>query len=254
MKLRYILPLVALLPFSAMAQKEQSTSIIKAALRGLHVELRAGLNVGGTSPLPMPQEIREIKSYNPTLNLSLEANVHKYFEQSHWGMLLGVRLETKGMKTDARVKNYHMKMISEDGGKLEGAFTGYVKTNVNCNSVSVPVLITYSPNDRLRLSAGPYVGWMFNGSFTGSAYDGYIREGDPTGEKTTVTSATYDFSEDLRKMQWGLQAGVQWMAFKHLGVFADLQWGTSSIFPSDYTNVTFKLYPIYANFGVTYLF
>ena len=45
-----------------------------------------------------------------------------------WGISTGIRLETKGMKTDATVKNYHMKMIANDGGEMEGQWTGGVTT------------------------------------------------------------------------------------------------------------------------------
>ena len=79
-------------------------------LRGLEYRLKAGFNIGGTSPLPLPQEIRKINSYDPTLQIAVEADVVKWFDK--WGMLVGLRLENKGMKTDANVKNYGMKMTS----------------------------------------------------------------------------------------------------------------------------------------------
>ena len=74
---------------------------------------------------------------------------------------------------------------------------------------------------------------MFDGEFSGSAYDGYLRHVDPTGERVEVTRASYDFSDDLRHFQWGAQVGAQWRAYKHLAVYADLEWGFNNIFPSD---------------------
>ena len=50
---------------------------------------------------------------------------------------------------------------------------------------------------------------------------------------TNGAIATYDFSGDLRKFQWGVQAGVDWQAFKHLKVHADLNWGLNDIFNKD---------------------
>ena len=87
---------------------------------------------------------------------------------------------------------------------------------------------------RWDLKFGPYISILTNGDFSGVAYDGYIREGDPTGTKANVTEATYDFSGDLRKFQWGLDAGAEWRAYKHLSVYADLTWGLNSIFPGDF--------------------
>lgn len=234
--------------------KETDTNILKAALKGWHVSIGAGFNIGGTSPLPLPKEIRSIDSYRPTISISVEGATQKMFD-AHWGLRTGIRLENRGMKTDATVKNYHMEAVNVDGsGTVIGAWTGHVKTEVNNNYLTIPLLAVYQFNDRWQVQGGPYIAWMFNGSFTGEAYDGYIRDQDPTGEKAQVTRATYDFSDDLRHFHWGLQVGGQWKAYKHLAVTANLQWGLNGIFPNDFGSVTFALYPIYANIGFSYLF
>lgn len=234
--------------------KETDTNLIKAALKGWHVRLGAGFSIGGTSPLPLPAEIREIKSYNPTLCIQLGAEAHRKFDK-HWGVMWGVRFETKGMKTDARVKNYHMEAVNDEGtGKVEGAWTGKVKTEVNNKYLTFPILATYSFNDRWMVQAGPYFSYLINGDFSGKAYDGYIRDQDPTGQKAEVSSASYNFSGNLRRFAWGVQLGGEFKAYKHLSVSADLTWGLNSIFPSNFTSVTFALYPIYGTLGFHYLF
>ena len=53
-------------------------------------------------------------------------------------MKLGVRLETKGMRTRARVKNYHMEMTADDGGYMVGAWTGHVSTKVRNANLTFP--------------------------------------------------------------------------------------------------------------------
>lgn len=242
----------------AQTKKEVSDTdknLINAALKGWHIRLSAGYNIGGTAPLPMPREIRGIESYNPGLNLSIEGTVEKMFGKGNWGMRWGVRLETKGMTTKAETKNYHMEAWNTDGsGQVIGAFTGKVKTNVNNTYLTLPVLAVYRINERWNISAGAYASYLLDGEFTGTAYDGYIRDQNPTGEYTDVTRAEYDFSEDIRKFNWGLQAGVEYKAYKHLALFANLQWSMNGIFPSDYGSVTFTLYPIYGTLGFTYLF
>ena len=91
------------------AQKSQNQTLINAALHGWEYELRAGVSIGGTSPLPLPVEIRSIDAYNPTLALMLEGNAIKWLGKSKkWGITTGVRLETKNMITKATVKNYGM--------------------------------------------------------------------------------------------------------------------------------------------------
>lgn len=246
---------LGLLAFAPLhAQKSEGESMLRAALKGWHVKLRAGFLIGGTSPLPLPQEIRSINSYNPTLNIGIEGDAQKMFDNSRWGISVGVRIETKGMKTDATVKNYYMEMTAEEQGYVEGMWTGSVKTHVRATYLTFPVLAVFKVAPRWELHAGPYVSWMYDGDFNGSAYDGYLRNENPTGEKAEVSYATYDFSSDLRRFQWGAQLGAEWQAYKHLGVYADLTWGINSIFPKNFESITFALYPIYLNVGFSYLF
>lgn len=253
---KILLLLFSLSSLVAMAQqeaKESDDNLLKAALRGWHVRVGAGVSIGGAAPLPIPAEIRAIDSFNPTLCIQLEGAAQKKFDK-HWGMMVGVRFANKGMETDATVKNYHMEAVSVDGGRVVGAWTGHVKTNVDLNYLSFPILATYDFNDRWSVNLGPYFSYMMKGDFTGEAYDGYIRDQDPTGEKAEVSSAVYDFSNDLRRFQWGLQAGGEFKAYKHLSVSVNLQWGLNGIFPGDYTSVTFPLFPIYGTLGFNYLF
>lgn len=260
MKRTFIAFLIAIAAISVSAQTQKEVSdtdknLISAALKGWHIRLSAGYNIGGTAPLPLPREIRGIESYNPGLNLAIEGTVEKMFGKGNWGLRWGVRLDTKGMTTKAETKNYHMEAWDTEGsGQIIGAFTGKVKTSVKNTYVTVPVLAVYNINKRWNVSAGAYASYLLDGEFTGSAYDGYIRDQNPTGEKAEVTRAEYDFSNDMRKFNWGLQAGGEYKAYKHLAVFANLQWAMNGIFPSDYGSVTFELYPIYGTLGFTYLF
>jgi hypothetical protein len=41
---------------------------------------------------------------------------------------------------------------------------------------------------------------------------------------------------------------------QHMNVFGGLDWGLSSIFPSDFETIPFKMYPVYAKFGLAYRF
>ena len=47
--------------------KDHDFNLLKAALKGWHVRLGAGFNLGGTSPMPLPRSIRAIDGYNPNL-------------------------------------------------------------------------------------------------------------------------------------------------------------------------------------------
>lgn len=68
------------------AQENQNRTLINAALHGWEYEIRAGVSIGGTSPLPLPVEIRSIDAYNPTLALMLEGNAIKWLGKTKkWG-------------------------------------------------------------------------------------------------------------------------------------------------------------------------
>ena len=243
-----ILGLLLLTSHSLFAQKDQNAGIINSYLIGLEYEVKAGFSIGGTS----------IDSYNPTLQIAIEGNVTKWLNPARtWGIMLALRLETKGMKTDARVKNYSMEIIGDGGERMKGFWTGQVKTKVNNSYLTVPVLAAWRVSPRWKLNAGPYVSYRMEGNFTGDVYDGYLRELDPTGNKVVFEdgkSAPYDFSKDLRRFAWGLQLGGEWKAFKHLNVYADLTWGMNDIFKKDFNTITFAMYPIYLNMGFGYAF
>lgn len=254
--------LLCLILFSAttstQAQEERNHGIIWSSLHGLEYEVKAGINIGGAAPLPLPEEIRALTGYSPNVNLSIEGIITKWFDkQKKWGMILGFRLENKGMETKARVKNYGMEIIGDGGERLAGNWTGKVKTKFRASYFSIPVLAAYQFSKRVKFSAGPYFSFKTSGDFNGYVSEGYLRKGDPTGTKVEFTgenTAPYDFSNDLRNIQWGVQAGVNWKAFKHLTVSGDLIWGLNDIFNKDFNTITFAMYPIYLNVGFGYAF
>lgn len=254
MKKIFLFSLVALLSTQmGWAQNDRTPYLIKSAFRGLEYEVKAGFSIGGVSPIPLPAEIRAIESYHPTMLIAIEGNATKWFSE-RWGAEVGIRLENKGMKTDAKVKNYNMEMTATDGGYMKGAWTGYVSTKVRNSYLTFPVLATFKVSKRWAIKGGAFMSYMAEGEFSGSAYDGYLRNGDPTGEKVNVTEATYDFSDDLRRFAWGAQLSGEWRAFKHLNIYADLTWGLNDIFKSDFNVIQFNMYPIYLNVGFGYVF
>ena len=217
------------------AQQERNQGIIWSSLRGLEYTVKAGINIGGTAPVPLPREIRAIDSYRPTLCVSIEGDIKKWFgESKEWGMMIG-----------------------SGGEKLKGNWTGGVQTKVENTYFSIPVVALYQLNNRVSFSAGPFVSFATNRNFSGYVYDGYLREINPTGTKVEFSGdnrASYDFSDNLRKFQWGAQIGTEWKAFKHLIVYADLTWGLNDIFQKDFDTITFGMYPIYLNVGFGYAF
>ena len=256
---KYIILLLSVLMATPLfAQEDRSPGMIKSALLGLEYQVKAGVSIGGTAPLPMPVEIRKIEGFNPTMLFAVEGNVTKWFHNSEkWGARVGIRLENKGMTTDARVLNYGMEIIGDGGELVQGRWTGDVRTHVKNTYLTFPISAVYRLNRRFNFTLGPYVSYMFEGDFSGHVSNCYLREGDPTGNKVIFEndkSAAYDFSSDLRRFQWGAQLGCEWRALKHLNVYADLTWGLNGIFKGDFHTITFPLYPIYLTAGFGYVF
>lgn len=232
--------------------------LIWSYLNGINYDVRAGINIGGTSPIPLPKEIRGLDSYSPGLAITIEGYATKWLNKKQdLGISVGLRLDSKSMKTDATVKNYGMAIINETGGKVEGLWTGGVHTKSKMSLLSVPVLGVYKINERWKVSAGPYFSYLMDGDFNGNVYEGHLRTPDATGSKIVFEGdniATYDFSDELRNFQWGLQVGGEWKAYKHLTVHADLTWGLNDIFNKNFETISFSMYPIYLNFGFGYQF
>ena len=205
------------------SQVDRNKTLIRSALHGLEYEIKAGFSIGGTAPFPLPVEIRSIDGYNPTLAISIGGEVTKWFAvQNKLGVIVGLRLENKAMTTNATVKNYGMEILGQGGERISGVWTGGVKTKVHTAGLTIPLMATYKLNNRWNIKAGPYFSYILSREFSGHVYDGYLREDNPTGPKVEFTDnkvATYDFSNDLRHFQWGLQAGAGWRAFKHLNIY-----------------------------------
>ena len=255
---KFLLTLIGLFTLGAASiQAQEKENKVLGFFKSLEYEVNAGTNIGGASPIPLPSEIRKINSYNPELNLQIGATARKYFgENENWGAGIGIRLETKGMKTEANVKNYGMELI-DNGQTLKGRWTGKVSTKYHTQQLVIPITAFYRLSKRVTLNAGPYLAFAFRNDFDGYVYDGYLREGDPTGPKISFdanSKASYDFGDELRSFQWGIQAGVGVNVLKHFVINANLQWGLNDIFKSSFKTVNFSLYPIYLNLGFGYIF
>ena len=217
------------------------------------VRLRIGYNFGGTSPLSLPASIRSIDAFRPTFSPCIGAEMTIPVVSGQWSVVGGIRLENKGMDAEVTVRGYRMAMV-KGNSQISGLFWGHVSQEVSQWMLTVPVSFQLSISD-FRFRLGPYVSLLVSKEFSGIASDGYLRQGDPTGPKIEIGNkegewATYDFSDDMRSLQWGVGIGVDWQMSSRLGLSADLHWGLSCIFQSDFKTVEQTLYPIYGTVGV----
>lgn len=216
-------------------------------------KVKAGFVLGGTAPIPFPASIRSVDGFSPYGSAMLGLEAERLLNR-HWGLASGLRLTIEGMSTEARVKNYHTSLV-QGGDELSGYFTGINKTHERMLTLSVPLLASYRVCPRWTLKAGPYFQWVLYRKFTGRVYDGYLREGDPTGQKiifTKANPATYNFSNDMRRFLWGAELGADWQAMEHLSAFTYLDFGINGIFHGGFRTVDFTMYPVFLTLGLAY--
>lgn len=219
------------------------------------VSLRAGYSLGGTMPIGMPESIRGLNSFKPGLNLQFGADIEHRFAE-HWGVNFGLHLENKAMETDAKVKNYRMKMVKADDC-IEGNFTGNVVTKTRMWQWAVPVQLAFHPSRKVTVKAGPYIALCLDKAFGGYAYDGYLRQGDPTGPRvelgnTASERGDYEFNDDLRVVNYGVDLGADWYVWKRLGLYADVTWGLNNVFKSNFQTIEQAMHPVYGTIGFVY--
>jgi hypothetical protein len=223
--------------------------------RNFDFKIKAGANIGGTAPMGIPAQVREIKSFNPLISLSMEADAVWWFDE-RWGVSTGIRFENKGMTTLAQVKEYSMRLRAEEGGgELQGLFSGEVETKVKNGYLNIPLALHYQALTTINVHLGVYYANLLDPMLTGFARDGYLRHGQPGFEENSdIIDQSYDFSGELSKHDFGLLGGVEWSAFRHLVVSLDLNWGLRSIFAKGFNGINFPMYNIYTNMAFGYRF
>ncbi|MCD8302483.1 MAG: outer membrane beta-barrel protein, partial [Prevotellaceae bacterium] len=145
---------------------------------GAGVIVRLGYTLGGTTPVPLPNEIRSINAFSPHGGATIAADVYKMLCK-RWGISVGWHFFYEGFHTSADVKNYKMS-LTQEGNTMSGYFTGCDVTNVGMWGLTMPVLATWRLSPRWNISAGPFFTVFYSQSFDGQVYDnkqgvGYLR-------------------------------------------------------------------------------
>lgn len=236
-----------LMPFKAQAATPQTD--------GLQLSARVGYNIGAATPIGIPATIRELNSFSLTPNVLVGLDARLPLG-NRWGVQAGLHFENKGMSVAVTTKGYHMAMV-KGGEELEGVYTGRVEQNTRAWMFTVPLMATVDLSSQWRLHGGPYLSVLTAKGFSGNVSDGYLRKDTPTGQKIEMghepeERATYDFGDQMRRLQAGVGVGVDWLITSRLGLSADLTWGLTGLMHSSFKTVEQTLYPIYGTVAVTY--
>lgn len=221
-----------------------------------YAEVRAGWSIGGTMPMGLPASIRGLNSYTLQPNFQVAFDLGWYLKP-WFAIEAGIGIENKGMSIDARVKDYDMVLSQKGSDPIVGVFTGNVVSNASTWQICIAPRAAFWVRENVKLFVGPYIAPAISKDFSGYAYNGYIRNGDPTGARTDVgnteqTRGNYDFTSDLRTISVGANFGVNWYVYKRLGVFADVTWAFNGAFKSSFETIKQTMYPVYGTIGITY--
>ena len=221
----------------------------------LRLTARVGYNIGAATPLGIPATIRELNSFDLTSNLTLGLDARLPLS-GPWGLQAGLHFENKGMSVAVTTKGYHMAMV-KGGEQLEGVYTGRVEQNTRAWMLTVPLMATLDVHPQWTLRAGPFLSFVTSSGFSGNVADGYLRKDTPTGQKIEMghamdERATYDFGDQMRRLQAGLDLGADFRMARRMGLSADLKWGLTGIMHSSFKTVEQTLYPIYGTLSLWY--
>lgn len=224
---------------------------LRSAVPNWEFKINVGYSIGGTSPLPLPEEVRKIESFIPPAfspHIALEG-IYKLNEK--WGISAQIALDHKGFEVKNRVKNLYTEMEMKEE-KYIGNFTGKNSTKIRNQYLSLPISATWFVSEKWLVQGGFYVALLTESRFKGTASDGYIRRGSPIGEKTTVDLATFDFSDNQNRFDFGMVFAGEWAFSNRFALRGGLTWGLRPLFPSGFTGIPFRMYNIYGTAGISY--
>jgi hypothetical protein len=221
--------------------------------QGWEFGVGVGYNIGGSMPMPLPQEIRAIETYSPDAFAPHIAGEALRWLNDKWGVAVQIAYDVKGFEVRDRVKSLYTEIEMDDGSVQNGNFTGKNTTQVRNIYLSTPVMAVFNTSKRWSSRAGIYVAWLASPTFRGSASDGYLRNGSPIGEKIEVPNATFDFSSHQNRIDYGLQMGEQWNLGGKIYVFGQLNWGLRPLFPDDFNAMSFRMRNVYGTVGLSYM-
>lgn len=217
----------------------------------------AGYNFGGTTPMPMPVEVRKVTGYWPLFTPQFGYSL-TYNYNDQWALKTGVILENKGMGVTNKVKYMHTNIVL-DGNNIRGYFVGRNQTTAKMSYLTIPVKVSYSINEKWSVNGGGYFSYRSSSEFSGTVWDGYLRETDTdnilNSDKIEIPNkwdAQFDFGKDMRDIDLGVSLGGEYKLNKKFGLYADVSYGITPIFPSSFKGLDYAMHNFYVAVGMTY--
>jgi len=242
---------ILLLLFAAHFAEAQDTTV---AHRKFEQYVHVGMNLGALAPVPLPNNIRRIDGWAPQFSPAIAYEM-TYRINEKWLVGAAAKLEYKGMTVKDSVAYLHTIITVVDNGQVtnfEGDFTGTNETKANNGYVTFPINAVFDPGRSWRFKLGFYLSFLFDPKFEGTVSNGYIRNGNSLGEKVQISEASFDFKNQLRTFDAGLQGGAAYRLNRNFAIEGNLNWGLRPAFPPSFTGIGFDMYNIFFTLGASY--
>lgn len=221
-------------------------------------QIVVGYNFGATTPVPLPREVRGVDAYWPQFTPHFGYNISYKF-QGKWALESGILLDLKGMGVRDRVKYMYTDVVME-GDNVKGYFSGKNETEVKITYVTIPIRVSYSINNDWDIRGGAYFSYRSSSEFSGTVWDGVLRETQESGniidgtiiEIPNKNDATFDFGKNMRNIDCGLSLGFNYQMKGRFSLYGDLTYGLLPVFPSKFKGIDMKMRNIYFALGVGY--
>ena len=218
-----------------------------------------GYHFGATTPIPIPREVRKVSGYWPQFTPQLGYNI-SYQVGERWALQSGITLDYKGMGVRDKVKYMYTDVLM-DKDNITGYFTGKNETTVKASYVTIPLRVAYNLTPRWEIRGGGYFSYRSSSEFSGSVWDGYIRQTTDKDQDIVNSNkiyiqnkdeAVFDFGKEMRDYDLGVTVGFEYEFIGRFGIYGDFTYGLTPIFPSSFTGIDMKMRNIYFVLGASY--
>ncbi len=221
--------------------------------------VRVGLNLGATAPMAIPEGVSLISfspNFNPVISFDRDFRLFDRFYLS-----TGIRLEYKGMYTRAKVHDFHTRVLQKDEesgavAEFKGNFTGENLTRVSLSYATIPLSLGWRFSSRYSLALGGYVSYLITGSFSGGVEKGYAwtepEEGSSISKKMNIDKAEFNFSNELKSWDYGLEIWGRHRVSDHFHIQAGFAMGLTKVFKPDFKGVSMPMRNLYGSVSICY--
>ncbi len=217
--------------------------------QSIDYKIKFGVNTGASTPIPISNRLSNF-SWKPTFCPFTEINL-AFFNKDSWGFSTGAKIEYKGMDISANVYQLYTE-VEIDNLLTKGYFTGSNETFLKVGYFTIPLCINYNLSNFCNFNLGTYASIKLAGEFKGAVKKGYIRVGEPTGERTDVEINEFDFSDEIRTFNFGIIGGFCKHITKKIYFDLQLNWAVNDLLNANFTGISYDLYNVYASIGVCY--